>query len=748
MPDNEEIISDDEIVKEIEAENERDYLKQLKVKHKGFLIEGLTLLERERIARHIIRIYNENKDAHKELCDKLDGFDSVFRMERETIPGGDEDMPNYRTPLSTVTVEVTHANVMNVFFSPKDQIRVLPTEENDIKKVNKLNIFSNWSAANELDLFNNCDRLFHSSTKNGECPYMVHWVKEYGTEIKREMLMNPANPEEPLIDQDTKEPIYQEIEQQKILFNAPKLEVFSRKDYIQPKNSVMGKTPDWEMIIKRFTYDAYVRDELAGKMYDKTVNEVFEGWGAGTEFVKEDFEGDVLPLGKHEQEFILFFGRLRVNIIKKGEENEVEDLYEELEDEFVALVHIASETLCQLRKNKYPLKERPIGIDYFIPDDDGRRMGIGVVEFYDGIQKSYDRLFNQFLYGVIASNSPPGFFEPTSNMRDEAIKVRTGYLYPTSNANSIKFAEIPQPNNSIQIILEMIRNFAQLLFGVSDYSAGVESQIDPSAPAKKAEIVLASGSVRLNMIIRRRNKTLHDIMRKWFLLYKDNMPPNKYMRIVGDSEDNPWQFQNISLSDFALNSIPDFEFTGNILNANKQLEVNKAIAVYNLMAQNIFFSPQAPNGLQANYALTKWLMDKLDETGLSRILPKLPGDIVHTPEEENARFLQGDSGKPLEQEDHMQHIKVHQKMLVDQTIPEAIKTQIVIPHIQAHVRMMQAAIQQSLMLQQTTAQPQQGGQFGQPGQPGNQAPAGGTGGVFQGQPAGVGQPQGGDINLP
>ncbi len=730
--------SPDEIIKEINASNEKDYLRQLKGRNKGYLLDGMSILEKERIATYITTRFKDVKESHQEIEDKIDEYDDIFRMVRKDVPGDDGSMPNYRTPLSTVALEVIHANVMNTFFTPRDIGRVLPTEEGDVKKVNKLSTFLNWSADNELKIFENIDRLFHSSDKNGECPYIVHWVKEYGTEIKREIIFNPADPSQPLIDPETQEPVYQEKEEQKLLYNGPKLEIFSRKDYYQPENSIMGQTPVWEMRKVRISYDDYLRDELQGKMFKGSIQDIDEWAGGESEMSnQEDYDGNQIPVGEFEQEFVEFYGKLRINVIKTDSEDEAVES-EELEEEVIALVHIKSECLCSLRKNKFPLKMRPIGMDYFIPDDEGRRAGTGIMEFLDSIQKAYDALFNQYIFGVTQSNNPIIFFSPTGNQRKEPIKLKNGFAYPTSDPKSVTMFKLPAPDAQMNASLELIIQWSQLLFGISDFTAGIESRIDPTGPAKKAEIVVAQGNVRMNHIVKRKVNTIQDIFKRWFLLYRDNMPPNKFMRIVGDSKDNPWKFENVTISDFALKSIPDFELTGNVLTSNKNQEVNKRIAIYQLLVQNPFFSVQTQPGIQALHSLTKWLIDGLDEMGLTRFLPQVPGENVQTPEEENARFLQGDSGEPEEGEDHVAHIKVHRNMLLDPTVPEEIKKEI-LRHINAHVTMMQTEVQQQMVLSQSGFPNQQGG--GNAGT-GNQAvnQGGASGQVVPGQSPGVARP--------
>ena len=720
---------DKEIIKEIEADNEKDYLKELKKKNKGYLIDNLSFIEKERIASWVEARIKETKTDHDNRCDEYDRYDEVYRMLREEVPGSDGEMPNYRSPVSTVTLEVLHANIMNQFFLPKEVGRVLPVEESDVKKVGKLSTFLNWSMENEMELFAQIDRLFHSSGKIGECPYLVHWIKEYGTEIEREIVYNPANPGEPLIDPDTQQAVYQEVEKTKLLYSGPSLETFSRKDYYQPKNAIMDKEPEWEARKVRMTYDEYLRDQLQGKLFDGTIEDVFESGGhvISSASGKVDYEGDQIPLGKWEQEFIEFYGRFRINVLKKDVDNAVEDLEEELEDEFICLTHLPSGTLCALRKNKFPLKMRPIGMDYFIADDEGRRRGIGVIEFMDGIQKSYDRLFNQFVYGVIQSNNPIVYFTPFGNMRNEPLKIQNGFQYPTADPNSVKIFQLPAPNDSIRVVLEMINQWAQLLFGISDFTAGIESRIDPSAPARKAQIVVAQGNVRMNAIIKRKVKTMKDIFFRWYLLYRDNMPKNKFIRVTGSDKENPWEFQAINLSDFALKALPDFELTGNVLSADKNLEAQKRLAIYDKFLTNPLFNPQTTQGLRAIYELTRWLADGMDEIGgLSRIIPKGPEENVATPEEENARMIQGETGEPTEGEDHVYHMRIHNELIIDPTIPEPIKQEAVRHNIK-HGELMKKEITMQIVMQRGGANVQQ------TGQPAPGAPAG----VVTEQPAGV-----------
>src|SRR3990167_3365501 len=95
--DNPEPATDKDIEQEIVKANEKDYYKQIKAKNKNYLIK-LTQLERERVAKHICSRYDEEKQNHIEKCNRLDEYNSIYLMQRQSTVGDDGTNPNYRTP--------------------------------------------------------------------------------------------------------------------------------------------------------------------------------------------------------------------------------------------------------------------------------------------------------------------------------------------------------------------------------------------------------------------------------------------------------------------------------------------------------------------------------------------------------------------------------------------------------------------------------------------------------------------------
>jgi len=113
----------------------------------------------------------------------------------------------------------------------------------------------------------------------------------------------------------------------------------------------------------------------------------------------------------------------------------------------------------------------------------------------------------------------------------------------------------------------------------------------------------------------------------------------------------------------------------------------------------VFFNPQTQQGLQALRSLTKWLIDKLDDAGLSRFLPKVQNEgILYTAEEENARIIQGDEIDPLENEDHVDHLRKHLAFINDVNTPEQIKP-IVGKHTQKTIEMIKNGMSQQMVMQ-------------------------------------------------
>lgn len=706
----------------------KDYLRSIGKRNKYLLLD-LQEDERERIGKYIINLYDKAMPEHELICDKIDDWDEVSRLIRKEVIGSQGELPNYRMPFSFLTHEVIHSNVMNVFFSPQEPMRAIPTAVDDISKVNSITVFGNWSMKNEMDLFAGFDMLDHASIKNGESVAMIYWKKEYGVEIQR----IPMKDEEGNVvyDEETKDPVYQEKEVDKIIYNAPYMEIINRKDYIQPSDCMMDETPEWEACIRRFSYDSYLRDQEMGKYYEGTIDKI-RNWPDPSmpAIDRETLDGESMMIPGWEKEFLLWFGKMRVNVVKEAmQDSEAVEAYE-LEDELEAVVHIKTKTLCAIKKNRRPMKQRPFVNDYFQPDDSGRRCGIGVYELMDPLQKCYDAVFNNYVYGEELSNNPIVFFSPTGNMRDERFKIQKGYAYPTSDPKSVQLFQFPQPNESSRALMDLVQQWGQFMFGISDYAAGMQSNIDPEASGKKVQLIVDQGNVRLNMIIKRKNNVLKQIFKRWYLLYRDNMPPNKFMRIAGESKD-PWKFEAINYEDFALQSIPDFELTGNVLNANKQLEANKAIATYQLLITNALFNPATQQGLRAYTQLSKWLIDKIGDAQLSNFVGGTDDEgVVLTPEEENALMLQGEEDvEPHQGEDIAHHLMVHKQYLSMPYVPDQVKVQIG-KHMQKTLLMAKQLMVQKLAMMQAGQDPNTGMPAGQ------QSPQSGQG-EAQGQPAGT-----------
>lgn len=681
---------------DLTQQDQKEYLAGIKKRNK-YLLMGMTKEERKRVANYIIDLKQDSDSEHEIICQKVDEWDEVSRLLRKEVIGSQGELPNYRMPLTLLTHEVVHSNIMNVFFSPQDPMRVIPTAEDDVMRVNNISVFGNWSMKNELDLFVKFDEMNHASIKNGESVAMIYWKKEYGVEIKRIPVKDEKG--NVVYDEETQEPIFQEKEVPKLIYNAPVMEVLNRKDYYQPKDCLMGDPPEWEACIRRMSYDSYLRDETQGKFYEGSIQEI-QNWPATeqTEVEKTTYDGDNMMVSGWEKEFFNWYGRMRVTIVEEGiQENEAVKV-QELEDEFICIVHIKSRTLCAMRKNRFPMKMRPFVNDYFQPDDTGRRAAIGVYELMDSLQKCYDAVFNQYVYGVELSNNPIVFFTPTGNMRDERFKIEKGYAYPTSDANSVKIFQFPAPNDSMRMLMDLIQQWAQFMYGISDYAAGMQSDIDPQASGKKVQMIIDQGNVRLNLIIKRKQHVLKEIFKRWFLLYRDNMPPNKFMRIAGE-ENDPWKFQSITYEDFSLQSIPDFELTGNVLNANKQLEANKAIAVFQMMMPLFMFNPATTQGQQKLTQLAKWLVDKIGDAQLSNLMGGTDdAGTIMTPEEENGLMLQGDEVEPHQGEDVQHHIKVHLAYMSSPQCPEQIKP-LLASHIKKTIEMFKMLMAQKIAIQ-------------------------------------------------
>jgi len=120
-------------------------------------------------------------------------------------------------------------------------------------------------------------------------------------------------------------------------------------------------------------------------------------------------------------------------------------------------------------------------------------------------------------------------------------------------------------------------------------------------------------------------------------------------------------------------------------------------------------------------------------------MPSPDGEFIATPQEENARMLQGDTIIPAPEDDHISHIREHRTFLLDPLVPDQAKN-LVVDHINEHVKVMQSVIATQLASQQAgfPSVPQGVPNAGQARTPQT---------VFQGQSPRVGRPETGNETL-
>ena len=87
--------------------------------------------------------------------------------------------------------------------------------------------------------------------------------------------------------------------------------------------------------------------------------------------------------------------------------------------------------------------------------------------------------------------------------------------------------------------------------------------------------------------------------------------------------------------------------------------------------------------MQAYYKITKWWLDKMDAMGVSKFIPQPKGDFIQSPEEENAMLLQGDKPEANERDNHLNHMRSHNRLISNPAVPPEVKKNAV-EHLREH----------------------------------------------------------------
>jgi len=246
-----------------------------------------------------------------------------------------------------------------------------------------------------------------------------------------------------------------------------------------------------------------------------------------------------------------------------------------LNEDVVWWVILESGTLLKAKRlsEMYPMNppRRPLPEATFLPVE-GRREGMSQLELMEGLHDWNKQTIDQMMDGGTLSNLPFFFYRPSSNVKQEMMRLYAGEGYPMSDPrNDVHFPVIPNQSQSFGLNMDtLINQKAEKLTTIGDLQLGRVPAGKSSAlrTAQGAQTILSQGEARPERILRRFFMGLTELFRQMHELNKFFLPEKKKFRMIGYQKPGEDPYQEIQDRN-EIDGNFQYEFSANILNTSK-----------------------------------------------------------------------------------------------------------------------------------------------------------------------------------
>lgn len=397
---------------------------------------------------------------------------------------------------------------------------------------------------------------------------------------------------------------------------------------------------------------------------------------------------------------------------------------------YVFTVDHASQTLLRAASRTFEVGAEKLILNYFIDYHFIRNpegfYSLGFGHFLEPLIEMANTVFNQIIDAGKISNQPWGFYGRRAGFKAKEIKLHPGKMIPVEDATQVFFPQMQRVDMVLFQVLGLIQQYVEQFTSVSDPILGRQTKGVERPTASGTIATIEQGLVTFTVMTKRIFRSLRKELRLLMTLNQIFLPDIHEYRIM-ESRDKI-AFPDIKREDFS--GVKDVIPIGDPSYASRMTKRKEAIEIYQLVMSNplIIGTPPdketgksaIPPNLRAMHEALRDVLITYEKQNVDKLLPELPEEPM-SPENENARFVQGDYRSPVQGENHMRHMQVHVNFM-------SLKYYINMPPkyqqlLQQHLQETQAAA-----YQEATKQAQLGG--GVPGgtQPGG-LPRGGLPGV-------------------
>lgn len=495
-----------------------------------------------------------------------------------------EDAADVGIPIDAFTIEGLLPRFLKVCYGSKPVVWVRGIGQSDIPKAPQVQEAMNYQLTRLIKIYRRMKLVFKTVVMEGDGFAKCVWEKK--TRPFNKIIRNLQHPHtgELILDPNTEKPlevkedfipqpidefgtlpimVKNENQEERTVYEGPMVYGRTIKEIIVPKNAISPEIEEWDWICDTYevTLDWLTRKEgdiKEGKF--KNVGEIRTKILEGTSNHHQAMRKPI--------EIFEWYGKYDIDEDGKDEELVV----------FVCPVY-----KILLGWMLTPFQVRPF-FHYQIIPMEGKPFGKGVVEFLCGMRDMTDAIFNQMIDRGSITNNPP-IIVP-SDHEDELNPFGPGVKWKTENPAGYRVLELPKSEQIEFAKLEFLLGMVQKLFGVMDYAVADTGGLAGNRTASGIATVVGEGNIKFDDMIRALQDTNEDLYNFIVGLNADNLDDDFIYQLT-EQEGNP--FKTLAKSNWGGNY--DFESVGNSVNINRQLEQEKAAAVYRTMMDSYGKNP-------------------------------------------------------------------------------------------------------------------------------------------------------------
>jgi hypothetical protein len=323
--------------------------------------------------------------------------------------------------------------------------------------------------------------------------------------------------------------------------------------------------------------------------------------------------------------------------------------------------------------------------------------GIGLLEQVEPLAREIDAVFRQLQDANTLSIMRWGFYDPNSDYDPGEHVAKPRAMYPVTNpSQNVYFPDLNIPIDRLVNAIHMIMQFVERLTAASSSLMGKEAEFAGGpGTATRTQAIVSSASVRFNMPAANIRVGLSQVLTDIFDLCFLNMPEGLERRITGeDGEkifDSADEIADAFVQEFDAYLLPNASF------GDPATERELAAFIYDKFVMG-------GNPLIAGDPARLWMASANVFKAYGQEPKEWLGEpptkkVTNDPVEEHTLFRQGEYVPIEPQENHLEHIMVHQRFFkeleasTDALLWPSEALQALRLHIEDHARAM-AQLQQ------------------------------------------------------